>query len=66
VQSSTVTVIGHRNRLYRRAVLDETFNGPARGRDRQVVFVLLVFPFGEGITGKDRRAPTQALRSDPG
>jgi hypothetical protein len=28
--------------------LDETFNGKARGKERQVGFVLLVFPFGEG------------------
>lgn len=28
-------------------VLDETFNGPAKGNDRKVGFVLLVFPFGE-------------------
>lgn len=28
-------------------VLDETFNGDARGDQRSVGFVLLVFPFGE-------------------
>jgi hypothetical protein len=27
--------------------LDGTFNGKARGADREVGFVLLVFPFGE-------------------
>lgn len=27
-------------------VLDETFNGEARGLDRNVGFVLLVFPYG--------------------
>jgi hypothetical protein len=27
--------------------LDGTFNGDARGADREVGFVLLVFPFGE-------------------
>jgi hypothetical protein len=27
--------------------LDEVFNGTARGDDRKVGFVLLVFPFGE-------------------
>jgi hypothetical protein len=27
--------------------LDEAFNGDAKGDDRQVGFVLLVFPFGE-------------------
>lgn len=26
--------------------LDEMFNGPAKGADRQTGFVLLVFPFG--------------------
>ena len=28
--------------------LDEAFNGEARGDDRKVGFVLLVFPFGSG------------------
>jgi hypothetical protein len=28
--------------------LDEIFNGEAKGNDRKVGFVLLVFPFGEG------------------
>jgi hypothetical protein len=28
-------------------VLDEAFNGKARGNDRKTGFVLLVFPFGE-------------------
>jgi hypothetical protein len=28
-------------------VLDETFNGEAKGNDRETGFVLLVFPFGE-------------------
>jgi hypothetical protein len=28
--------------------LDEVFNGEARGKDRKVGFVLLVFPYGEG------------------
>lgn len=32
------------NRLAR--ILDEVFNGEARGRDREVGFVLLQFPFG--------------------
>ena len=27
--------------------LDEFFNGPAKGQDRKVGFVLLVFPFGD-------------------
>jgi hypothetical protein len=29
-------------------VLDEFFNGEAKGQDRKAGFVLLVFPFGEG------------------
>lgn len=29
-------------------VLDKVFNGEAKGADRHVGFVLLVFPFGEG------------------
>lgn len=28
-------------------MLDEMFNGPAKGNNRQVGFVLLVFPFGD-------------------
>ena len=28
-------------------VLDETFNGELKGAERQVGFVLLIFPFGE-------------------
>ena len=43
--------------------LDETFNGDAKGADRQTGFVLLVFPFGEAdgsrcnfiSNGADRR-----------
>jgi hypothetical protein len=42
--------------------LDGTFNGNARGADREVGFVLLVFPFGEKAgrcnyisNGADRR-----------
>ena len=29
------------------AALDELFNGELQGRERQVGFILLVFPFGE-------------------
>lgn len=29
------------------SVLDETFNGEARGKNKGVGFVLLVFPYGE-------------------
>ena len=28
-------------------VFDETFNGPAKGKDRKTGFVLLVFPFND-------------------
>lgn len=44
------------------AGLDEIFNGTARGRDKKVGFVLLVFPYGESSgrcnyisNGADRR-----------
>ena len=38
----------HRNRMNQIAHgLDEIFNGEARGQDRKVGFVLLVFPFGD-------------------
>jgi hypothetical protein len=30
------------------AALDKLFNGEARGEDRKVGFVLLIFPYGEG------------------
>lgn len=29
-------------------VLDEQFNGEAKGKDRKVGFVLMVFPYGDG------------------
>lgn len=41
--------------------LDQIFNGDAKGPDRKIGFVLLVFPFGEGgrcnymSNGADRR-----------
>lgn len=44
------------------SVLDKGFNGGAKGADRKVGFILLVFPFGEGdgrcnyiSNGADRR-----------
>lgn len=50
-------------------VLDEVFNGDARGADRKVGFVLLVFPFGEGkgrcnyiSNGADRADMIKLLR----
>ena len=59
-------------------ILDEVFNGVARGADRQVGFVLLVFPFGEKdgrcnyiSNGADRADMVKLLREqanrfDPG
>ena len=50
-------------------VLDETFNGDAKGSDRDIGFVLLVFPFGEKegrcnyiSNGADRRDMIKLLR----
>ena len=50
-------------------VLDEVFNGQARGSDRQTGFVLLVFPFGTAdgrcnyiSNGADRSDITRLLR----
>jgi len=50
-------------------VLDETFNGEARGTDRKTGFVLLVFPFGDVdgrcnyiSNGADRRDIIKLLR----
>jgi hypothetical protein len=49
--------------------LDEMFNGSARGADRKVGFVLLVFPYGERegrcnyiSNGADRRDMVRLLR----
>jgi len=50
-------------------VLDETFNGDARGSDRKTGFVLLVFPYGDVdgrcnyiSNGADRRDIIKLLR----
>lgn len=50
-------------------VLDETFNGDARGHDRKTGFVLLVFPYGDKSgrcnyisNGADRRDIIKLLR----
>jgi hypothetical protein len=50
-------------------VLDETFNGDARGNDRKTGFVLLVFPYGDQSgrcnyisNGADRRDIIKLLR----
>lgn len=55
------------NRLARE--LDRFFNGDARGADREIGFVLLVFPFGEKegrcnyiSNGADRRDVVTLLR----
>ncbi len=51
------------------AALDAAFNGSAKGAERKVGFVLLVFPFGEQDTrvnyisnGCDRQEIANALR----
>lgn len=35
-------------------VLDETFNGTAKGADRKVGFALLVYPLDDNLTGTGR------------
>jgi hypothetical protein len=45
------------------SVLDETFNSKARGRDRKVGFVLLVFPYGDD-TGCCNYISNGAARAD--
>lgn len=44
-------------------VLDETFNGEARGKNRKTGFVLLVFPF-EGHEGRANFISNGADRKD--
>jgi hypothetical protein len=44
-------------------VLDEAFNGTAKGNDRKVGFVLLVFPF-EGLDGRANYISNGADRRD--
>jgi hypothetical protein len=44
-------------------VLDELFNGKARGADREVGFVLMVFPF-EGREGRCNYISNGADRND--
>ena len=46
------------------AMLDEFFNGDARGKDRKTGFVLMVFPFGEHDTGRCNYISNGADRKD--
>ena len=46
------------------SVLDETFNGKARGPDKNVGFVLLVFPFGAGSSPRCNFISNGAARKD--
>jgi hypothetical protein len=45
-------------------LLDRHFNGPLRGQDRPTGFVLLVFPFGDDITGRCNFISNGADRRD--
>ncbi len=44
--------------------LDEVFNGEARGAERKIGFVLLVFPFGEVKDGRCNYISNGADRRD--
>ena len=44
--------------------LDETFNGKAKGKDRPVGFVLMVFPFGDEFDGRCNYISNGADRKD--
>jgi len=44
--------------------LDETFNGQAKGKDRKVGFVLLVFEFGEAEAARCNYISNGADRKD--
>lgn len=46
------------------ALLDDAFNGGARGKDRTAGFVLMVFPFGEHVAGRCNYISNGAERSD--
>ena len=46
------------------SVLDEGFNGTAKGNDRKVGFVLMVFPFGEHASGRCNYISNGADRQD--
>lgn len=45
-------------------VLDDVFNGNAKGKDRDTGFVLLVFPFGEDMAGRCNFISNGADRRD--
>jgi hypothetical protein len=45
-------------------VLDETFNGTAKGKDRKNGFVLIVFPFDEVREGGRANYISNAKRAD--
>ncbi len=52
------------------AAVDEAFNGSARGADRKVGIIMLVFPYGEGegrcnyiSNGADRRDVVTMLKA---
>lgn len=44
--------------------LDAFFNAPAKGKDRKIGFVLLVFPFGEADGGRCNFISNGADRKD--
>jgi hypothetical protein len=44
--------------------LNAVFNGAAKGQDRKVGFVLLVFPFGEAVEGRCNFISNGADRKD--
>jgi hypothetical protein len=46
------------------SVLDQAFNGEARGADRKTGFVLLVFPFGKTGEGRCNYISNGAARRD--
>lgn len=46
------------------SVLDETFNGVAKGPDKNVGFVLLVFPYGEADQARCNFISNGADRKD--
>lgn len=45
-------------------VLDEVFNGEAKGDDRKTGFVLMVFPFGDAFDGRCNYLSNGADRRD--
>ena len=45
-------------------MLDQFFNGEAKGDERSTGFVLMVFPFGEEVTGRCNYISNGADRKD--